>query len=311
VVWPAAAYQRPHHLLDYLPTPTRLQPLKPSSSTKMLHAPAKTHGTSSQSQLTRLQAAAVVRLPLMMAPASHSSSHQTRTAALFVRPTRGCQSITSAGLYNNTPWVVTYWADLASNSSGKWTRNHLLLSGCTGNQLAPYMVLTAAHCVDVQLKRKQEACKQMSLVRVVLCYGFDRKPGASRVCDQGVEAIGVSWHAYPETGSPHDQAVVFTKAPRPGPYFQVSGWFSCSSPGRPYGRSLGTGTASMTRLQWSSSSSSSYRFSSRFIAAKKRQVYLGAHKGTTRLGAQKGTVPSDGDSPVALGAWAGCGHITT
>lgn len=128
----------------------------------------------------------------------------------------------SAGLYNNTPWVVTYWADLAPNSSCKWTRNHLLLSGCTGNQLAPHMVLTAAHCVDVQLKRTQEACQQISLVIVVLCYGFDRKPGASRECDQGVEAIGVSWHAYPETGSPHDQAIVFTKASRPGPYFQVS-----------------------------------------------------------------------------------------
>jgi len=40
---------------------------------------------------------------------------------------------------------------------------------------------------------------------------------------------------------------------------------------------------------------SSYTFSGRFIAAKKRQVYLGAHKGTTRLGAQKGSIPSDGD----------------
>jgi len=39
---------------------------------------------------------------------------------------------------------------------------------------------------------------------------------------------------------------------------------------------------------------SSYTLSSRFIAAKKRQVYLGAHKGTTRLGAQKGTISSDG-----------------
>lgn len=137
------------------------------------------------------------------------------------RPRRAVQNFT--GIQQNAPWVITYWADLTPNTTCKWTPSHLLLSGCTGNQLAPHLVLTAAHCVDVELKRSDadDSCQLLSLVRVVLCYGFDRKPGASRECGSaGVEALGVSWNSYLETGSPHDQAIVFTASTRPGPYFQ-------------------------------------------------------------------------------------------
>jgi len=44
-----------------------------------------------------------------------------------------------------------------------------------------------------------------------------------------------------------------------------------------------------------------YTVSSRFLATKKRQIYLRCLKGTTRPTQRWGS----------LGAWAGCGHITT
>lgn len=123
------------------------------------------------------------------------------------------------GLASNAPWLVLYWADTRPNTTCPWTQHHLLLTGCTGNQLAPHLVLTAAHCVDVAHKQQAKKCEGLSLVRIVLCYSFDRSSWECR--DSAVEAVGVSWHPYPSTGSPYDQAVVFTQAARAGPYFRV------------------------------------------------------------------------------------------
>ncbi len=43
---------------------------------------------------------------------------------------------------------------------------------CTGNLLAPHLVLTAAHCVEPALVR-DDACPNAELVRVVVCFNYN------------------------------------------------------------------------------------------------------------------------------------------
>jgi hypothetical protein len=132
------------------------------------------------------------------------------------------------GLAANTPWVLSYYADLTPGSSCRYTPSAgLLINACTGSQIAPYLALTAAHCVDPILNRIATGCPNLVLVNVVLCYSFNRQPGGSFQCgDKGVPAVGASWYDRANSSTegpvtPYDYAIVFLGTPRAGPFYQV------------------------------------------------------------------------------------------
>lgn len=135
----------------------------------------------------------------------------------------------SSGLAANTPWVVSYWADLTPGTTCQFTRTALAATACTGSQLAPYLVLLAAHCVDPTLLRLAlPACPNLVLVSARACYSFNRAPkGPFNCTDNGINAVGASW--YPRTNdaslgpvTPNDQAILFMSTSRPGPFYAVS-----------------------------------------------------------------------------------------
>jgi hypothetical protein len=135
----------------------------------------------------------------------------------------------SSGLAANTPWIVSYWADLTTGTSCQFTRTSLAATACTGSQLAPYLVLLAAHCVDPTLLRLAlPACPNLVLVSARACYSFNRAPGGPFNCtSNGINAVGASWFPRandPSLGpvTPNDQAILFMATSRPGPFYQVS-----------------------------------------------------------------------------------------
>jgi hypothetical protein len=125
------------------------------------------------------------------------------------------------GLAANTPWVLSYWADMSATTTCEYTAAKFALSACTGSQISPYLVLTASHCIEPTNKRVQYKCPNLVLAQVVLCYSFTRQPQGSFQCSNGLNAVGASWNDHPNTTDPYDQAIVFTAIPRPPPYYQV------------------------------------------------------------------------------------------
>jgi hypothetical protein len=131
----------------------------------------------------------------------------------------------SVGLAANTPWVLSYWADFTPGSTCKYTPpTNFALTACTGNQLAPYLVLTAAHCVDDARKRGPLKCPNIRLAAIQLCYSFNRQPGGEFDCSDPVNAVGVSFYARSDTSAttPWDQAIVFLGEQRLPPFYKVS-----------------------------------------------------------------------------------------
>lgn len=135
------------------------------------------------------------------------------------------QAITDfTGLPNNTAWLVSYWADLTPNTTCRYKPGSFARTACTASQLAPYLVLTASHCVDPYSKRTSTdpdyaGCQKIVLYHALLCYAFKRD---TFECKNGVEAFGVSYWPRTATTDPFDQAIVFVKTARPGPYYQVT-----------------------------------------------------------------------------------------
>lgn len=135
----------------------------------------------------------------------------------------------SSGLAANTPWVVSYWADLTPGTTCQFTRTSLAATACSGSQLAPYLVLLAAHCVDpTLLKLALPACPGLELVSARACYSFNRAPrGPFNCTDNGINAVGASWYPRAHDASlgpvtPSDQAILFMSTSRPGPFYTVS-----------------------------------------------------------------------------------------
>lgn len=127
----------------------------------------------------------------------------------------------------NTPWLVSYWAD-STNDGCQYTTSSFLITGCTGSQIAPNLILTAAHCVDAGLKQRSTSsdfvnCQNIQLVGMEACYDYDRVPGGDFRCTDPVDAIGVSFYPQNTTGSPFDYAIVFIGPAdaRQGPFYQV------------------------------------------------------------------------------------------
>jgi hypothetical protein len=127
------------------------------------------------------------------------------------------------GLAVNTPWVLSYWADMSATTTCQYTRTNFALSACTGSQIGPYLVLTAAHCIEPTTRRAAFNCPNLVLAQVVLCYSFTRQPGGSFQCTNGLTAVGASWNDHPVITDPYDQAIVFAGIPRGPPYYQVGG----------------------------------------------------------------------------------------
>jgi hypothetical protein len=130
---------------------------------------------------------------------------------------------TPTGISDNTPWMLFYFADLTTSpATCPYTGTTVLLTACTGSQLAPQMVLTAAHCVDPAMNQVA-ACPNLQLVAAAACYDYNRTPPQNFVCPtaSSISSVGVSWFLHPTTVSPNDQAIVFLSTARPAPFYQV------------------------------------------------------------------------------------------
>jgi hypothetical protein len=155
---------------------------------------------------------------------STSASEPHQLTACAANPREAVPDPTQ-GIPGNTPWVLTYWADLTPGTSCPYTPTNLVLTACTGSQLAPFLVLAAAHCVDPTGLASVAGCANIQVVRIVACYGYTRTPPGNFQCptDLSVESVGVSWYAHPTTTSPNDQSIIFLASARPGPYYEVGG----------------------------------------------------------------------------------------
>lgn len=136
------------------------------------------------------------------------------------------------GLATNTPLVKSFWGDRSTGKTCLFvsgtTGAQFVYTVCTGNQIAPNLVLTAGHCVDVTRMRNSTNCPELYLSSVELCYGFTRQPQGDYECKttQGqvlLSAVGASYFARELQAQAYDYAIVFTASPRPGPFYEVSG----------------------------------------------------------------------------------------